>query len=195
MILFFAVQHCHIARRLGRIRHCVRDVSGIKHSRMLPVLSVPQAFLPRKKVKHQYQPYGTAQSHQVVCGEWIKRIFGWRCWMYCEYSSSAGSISAFDTATHKLRVLTIFVFLYALLCRFVLFPLPRFSVFDAAETLPRSQYLGVLFLGILPGSMYRQYFHPVSTGFTGTLSFGYGHVLHICICCLSWYLYLIHRST
>ena len=42
--------------------------------------------------------------------------------MYCEYSSCAGSISAFDTA-HILRVLTLFGVFYALLCRFYLFPL------------------------------------------------------------------------
>ena len=45
--------------------------------------------------------------------------------MYCEYSSSAGSISAFDTA-HILRVLTIFGVLYALLCRLCLFPLQAY---------------------------------------------------------------------
>ena len=66
--------------------------------------------------------------------------------MYCEYSTSAGSILAFDTA-HILRVLAMFGVLYVLLCRTLPFSTSSLSVFDTAGALPHSQYLGVLFWG------------------------------------------------
>ena len=63
---------------------------------------------------------------QQFVGSEVKRIFGLKYQMYCEYRSTAGSISEFDDA-HILQVLTMLGVLHALLCRFCPFLLQAYG--------------------------------------------------------------------